>query len=136
MQFREAESCEASTLANYDGYYYDRDRRRPLPVLRLKFDDPARSWLYIDPQRAAIVARYERSGRIDRWLYQGLHHLDFPFLWYARPAWDITVIVLLAGGIFLSCTGVLIGYRRVWTTIVRSRWGESKNFPSKFRPAG
>ncbi len=100
-------------LTNYDGYYYDREERKPLPVLRLKFDDPAHSWLYIDPLRASIVARYERSGRVDRWLYQGLHHLDFPFLWYARPAWDIIVIALLAGGILLSATGVLIGYRRL-----------------------
>jgi len=131
-----AHITDEATLTNYDAYYYDRERRKPLPVLRLKFDDPVGSWLYIDPQRAAIVARYERSGRIDRWLYQGLHHLDFPFLWYARPAWDITVIVLLAGGILLSATGVLIGYRRVWISLLRSRSRESKNFPSKFRPAG
>ena len=105
-------------------------------MLRLKFDDPAQSWLYIDPQRANIVARYERSGRIDRWLYQGLHHFDFPLLWYSRPAWDITVIILLAGGILLSSTGVLIGYRRLRVLAVKTRSRESKSFPSTFRPAG
>ena len=91
-------------------------------------------------KRGALVARYERSGRINRWLYQGLHHLDFPFLWQFRPAWDFVVIVLLAGGIVLSCTGIWIGYRRVQiattrlTARIRSR--ESKSFPSSFRPAG
>jgi len=127
-------------LTGYDAYYYDREWRRPLPVLRVKFDDPQRSWLYIDVQRASLVARYERSGRINRWLYDGLHHLDFPLLWNSRPAWDIVVIVLLAGGIFLSCTGVWIGCRRLrlalgWAASkIRSR--ESRSFPSKFRPAG
>jgi PepSY-associated TM region len=110
---------EQTLLNRYDAYYYDRESRRPLPALRVKFDDPARSWLYIDPQRASIVARYERSGRIDRWLYQGLHHLDFPFLWPFRPLWDIVVIILLAGGILLSSTGVLIGYRRLALTLGR-----------------
>jgi len=131
---------DRALLTAYDAYYYDREWRSPLPVLRVKFDDPQRSWLYIDVQRASLIARYERSGRINRWLYQGLHHLDFPFLWQFRPAWDIIVIVLLAGGIFLSCTGVLIGYRRVQMALggvaskIRSR--ESRSFPSKFRPAG
>ena len=72
---------EQVLLPEYDAYYYDREWRSPLPVLRVKFDDPERSWLYIDIQRGSPVARYERSGRINRWLYQGLHHLDFPFLW-------------------------------------------------------
>jgi hypothetical protein len=130
---------EQVLLERYDAYYYDREWREPLPVLRVKFDDAARSWLYIDPQRASIVARYERSGRIDRWLYHGLHHLDFPFLWQFRPAWDIVVIILLAGGILLSSTGVLIGYRRLRILlgglVFKSRSRESKNFPSKFRPA-
>jgi hypothetical protein len=131
---------EQALLTGYDAYYYDREWRRPLPVLRVKFDDPQRSWLYIDVQRASLVARYERSGRINRWLYEGLHHLDFPFLWPLRPAWDIAVIVLLGGGIFLSCTGVWIGYRRLRIALggaaakIRSR--ESRSFPSKFRPAG
>lgn len=131
---------ERTLLTRYDAYYYDRDWREPLPVLRLKFDDPVRSWLYLDPSRALIVARYERSGRIDRWLYQGLHHWDFPWLWFSRPAWDIIVIALLAGGIFLSGSGVLLGYRRLRISLRRVAAKilrvESKNFRSKFRQAG
>jgi len=104
---------EQSVLGDYDAYYYDRTGGLPLPVLRLKFDDPQASWLYIDPRRGAIVERYESSGRAERWLYHGLHSLDFPFLWRFRPAWDIVVIVLCLGGVFLSITAVVIGYRRL-----------------------
>jgi hypothetical protein len=136
----EGHILDQALLTGCDAYYYDREWRRPLPVLRVKFDDPQRSWLYIDVQRASLVARYERSGRINRWLYEGLHHLDFPFLWASRPAWDIAVIVLLAGGIFLSSTGVWIGYRRLRTALggvaAKNPSRESRSFPSKFRPAG
>ena len=136
----EGHVVEQALLTSYDAYYFDREDRRPLPVLRVKFDDPRGAWLYIDVRRGALVARYERSGRINRWLYEGLHRWDFPFLWSWRPAWDITVIVLLAGGIFLSCTGVWIGYRRLRLALAgaipKSRSRESRSFPSKFRPAG
>ncbi len=104
---------EQTQLDDYDAYYYDRDNVLPLPALRLKFDDPAQSWLYVDPARGAIVERYERSGRVERWLYHGFHSLDFPFLFRSRPAWDIVVIALSLGGIALSITGIVIGYRRL-----------------------
>ena len=110
---------EQTQLTDYDAYYYDRDSRRTLPVLRVKFDDPQASWLYIDPQRGAIAARYERSGRAERWFYHGFHSLDFPFLWRFRPAWDISVIALSLGGIVLSGTGVVLGYRRLRDTLFR-----------------
>ena len=110
---------EETLLSDYDAYYYDRDYRGPLPVLRLKFDDPQRSWLYVDSQRGALAARYERSGRVERWLYHGFHSFDFPFLWRLRPAWDITVIALCLGGFALSGTGVVLGYRRLRGAVLR-----------------
>ena len=36
----------------------------------------------------------ERASRWNRWLYHGFHSLDFPFLYYKRPLWDIVVILL------------------------------------------
>jgi hypothetical protein len=39
-------------VVNADGYYYARWEELALPVLRVKFDDPAQTWLYIDPRRA------------------------------------------------------------------------------------
>jgi hypothetical protein len=110
---------EQATLTDYDAYYYDRDGGAPLPVLRLKFDDPQGSWLYIDPRMGAIVARYERVGRVNRWLYHGLHSWDFPFLWRFRPAWDIVVLALCLGGVFLSATGIVIGYRQLRRSVLR-----------------
>jgi len=47
-----------------------------------------------------------------RWLYQGLHSLDFPFLYFRRPLWDIVAIVLSIGGAVLSVTTMLPALRR------------------------
>jgi hypothetical protein len=53
------------------------------------------------------------GGRWNRWLYHGLHSLDFPFLYNRRPLWDIVLIVLSAGGLVLSATTLVPSWRRL-----------------------
>jgi len=108
-------------LNDYDAYYYDRDRRLSLPVLRVQYADPQRTWLYFDPARAGVVRKEERLTRVNRWLYHGLHSLDFPFLYYKRPLWDIVVIGLSIGGLILSATTLTASWRRVRKAIA-SGW--------------
>ncbi|MDO8680752.1 MAG: PepSY domain-containing protein [Acidobacteriota bacterium] len=100
-------------MDQYDSYYYDRDGRLSLPVLRVRYSDPQQTWLYLDPRRGAIVRKEERLSRINRWIYHGLHSFDFPFLYYHRPLWDIVVIALSLGGMVLSATTMLPAWRRV-----------------------
>jgi hypothetical protein len=100
-------------LDAFDGYYYDPSGTRPLPVLRVRYADPQRTWLYLDPARGAVVQRSEEITRLRRWLYQGLHSLDFPFLYYRRPLWDIVVIGLSIGGLVLSATTMMPAWRRL-----------------------
>jgi hypothetical protein len=104
---------DAVWLDRYDAYYYSRDRRLPLPVLRVRYDDPQATWLYFDPSRGAIARKEERLSRVNRWLYHGLHSLDFPFLYARRPLWDLVVILLSGGGIVLGVTTMAAGWRRV-----------------------
>ena len=111
---------ETELLADYDSYYYSRDREVPLPVLRVKFGDPARTWVYIDPEVNQIVGQVQRNNRIERWLYNGLHSLDFSFWYYKRPLWDIGVILLSLGGAALSGMGVLMGFRRIMRAVTRT----------------
>lgn len=99
-------------LDDYDAYYYDRDRSAPLPVIRIRFGDPDRTQAYVDPRLLEVVGRFTRRQRVERWLYHGLHSLDFPF-WYYSRAWDVVMIALLSGGSVLSAIGVVIGWRRL-----------------------
>ena len=106
-----------SWLDDYDSYYYDRDRHLSLPVLRVRYSDAQRTWLYFDPKHGTIARKEERLTRLNRWLYHGLHSLDFPFLYYRRPIWDIVVILLSVGGIVLSATTLTASWRRVRRTV-------------------
>jgi hypothetical protein len=103
---------EVRLLNRSDAYYYSH-ATLPLPVLRLKFDDRDGTWLYVDPLMSRVVARFTTRERVQRWLYNGLHSLDFPFLYQRRPLWDIVVVTLCLGGAFLSFIGVFIAARRV-----------------------
>ena len=115
--------ADAAWLEDYDAYYYDRDRTLSLPVLRVRYADPQRTWLYLDPRRGAIVRKEERLTRVNRWLYHGLHSLDFPFLYHRRPLWDIVVIALSVGGIVLSATTLVPAVHRLRRHVRRIEGG-------------
>lgn len=100
-------------LTEYDSYYYSRGRQTPLPVLRVRFDDPLQTWVYIDPEMSQVLAQIHRWNRVERWLYSGLHNLDFAFLYDRRPLWDIGMIALCLGGLASSGIGLVMGVRRV-----------------------
>jgi uncharacterized iron-regulated membrane protein len=104
---------ESALLTEYDSYYYSRGRQTPLPVVRVKFDDPAETWVYIDPEMSQVLAEIPRLSRVERWLYNGLHSLDFAFWYDRRPLWDVAMIVLLAGGLTSSVLGMVMGFRRL-----------------------
>jgi len=76
-------------------------------------DDDQRTRYYIDPHTARIVGTYATRNWTSRWLYHGLHSLDFPWLYDHRPAWDIVVIAFMLGGAALSVTSVILAWRVV-----------------------
>jgi hypothetical protein len=100
-------------LDAYDRYYLDRHRRRPLPVILVRVNDPDHTRYYIDPKTARVVAVYSSRSWVTRWLYHGLHSLDFPWLYDHRPAWDIVVITFMLGGAALSITSIVLAWRVV-----------------------
>ena len=105
----------ARRLTEYDAYYLNRSGELPLPVLLLQLNDEAHSRYYIDPKTARIVGSYRSSTEswVNRWLYHGLHSINFPWLYNYRPAWDILVLTLLLGGTSLCVTSVIIGFQLV-----------------------
>ena len=105
--------ADLRTASEYDRYYLDRRGRLPLPVLLARLNDSDRSRFYIDPRTARIVGSYNASEWNSRWLYHGLHSLDFPWLYNHRPAWDVVVITFMLGGTALSVTSVVLAWRVV-----------------------
>jgi PepSY-associated TM region len=112
-----APALESTLLREYDAYYYSREGRSPLPVVRVKLDDPEKTWLYVDPDTTQISGRISRVNRIERWLYAGLHTFDFPVLYARRPLWDAVLVVVCLGGALVSGLGVLMGARHVFRSL-------------------
>ena len=100
-------------LSAYDAYWYPQGDERPLPALRLVFDDPAVTWLHVDPRDGSLLNRLDRSGRINRWLFSAPHRLDIPGLTLRPSARQASqwLLNLLGGGIAL--TGLVAGARRL-----------------------
>jgi hypothetical protein len=105
------EAVETRIVEQYDVYYLDRTRRRPLPVILALMHDAEETRYYIDPKTATVVGNYRSSNWTRRWLYQGLHSLNFPFLYNYRPLWDIVVIGFMLGGTALSITSLVLAWR-------------------------
>ncbi|CAA0104243.1 Uncharacterised protein [Zhongshania aliphaticivorans] len=105
-----------TVLSRYDNYYFSRHPERggkPLPVLRVVFNDDANTWFHIDMSSGKLLNKSTSINRAYRWLYNGLHSWDFIWLWERRPLWDIVVISFSLGGLSLSLFGVVVGWRRI-----------------------
>ena len=111
--------AEFRMMAEYDAYYLDRRRRRPLPVLAVHLKDTGGTRYYIDPKTARVVGTYNTRSWMSRWLYHGLHSLDFPWLYQYRPLWDLVVITFMVGGAALCVTSLILAWRVVERTLAR-----------------
>lgn len=103
---------QAELLTEPDDYYYSHHREATFPVLRVRFALPEAPVFYVDPAQGRLVGYVDRDKRWDRWLFNGLHQLDFAFL-RTRPVWDVVVIVLCLLGFALTFSGLVLSWRRL-----------------------
>lgn len=89
----------------------------PPGTIRIKFDDPAQTWLHVDAESGTILSVMDRSRRLYRWFFNALHSLDIPGLVNKRPWWDAVMLLLLLLGFAFSTTGVIIGIKRLKTKL-------------------
>jgi len=106
-------------LDEYDSYYYPRHHQglveKPLPVVAVQLADEAGTRFYLDPQDGRLLARLDRSRRVYRWLYSGLHHWDFGWL-YQRPIWDVWMLTWVGFGLVLGASSLVVGWKRLVKT--------------------
>jgi len=113
-------AMQVQQLEAYDFYYYARAEQsmlghleKRLPVLRVRFDDPAQTWLHLDLYTGEVLGQLDQPRRVSRWLFALLHSWDWLPLLTRRPLWDGWMIVLSLGGLVLSVSGVVMGWRRL-----------------------
>lgn len=107
-------------LDDYDFHYYARAEHsmlghleRPLPALRVRFADPAQTWLHLDPATGTLLGQTSQPQRASRWLFALLHSWDWLPLLQRRPLWDGWMWLGSLGGIVISVSGVVLGWRRL-----------------------
>lgn len=80
--------------------------------LRVSVKDGVNTAVYVNPVTGKVIEVMDTSRRAYRWLYFGLHTLDFPFL-SNDAVWKLLMLVLLAVGFAFSVTGITLGWRRL-----------------------
>ncbi len=112
---------QSDWLTRYDNFYhqtttsFELGRHKPayvLPVLRVRYNDANQTWLYFTPSLGQMV-KFDKRDRANRWIYYGLHAMDWPGLFQRRPLWDIVTIALLSGLVAISVTTMLPAFRRL-----------------------
>jgi hypothetical protein len=109
---------ERGMLREEDAYYFSHHDQVALPVYRIIANDAENTRYYLDPTSGALLGRADSSSRWHRWLFAGLHRIDFAAWLRTRPAWDIIVITLMLGGLAGSATGVYLAVRRIRSDVV------------------
>jgi hypothetical protein len=105
-------------LNEEDAYYFSHHNEVALPVYRIIANDAENTRYYLDATSGALLQRADSTSRWHRWLFAGLHRLDFAAWLRTRPVWDIIVITLMLGGLAGSATGVYLAVRRIRSDVV------------------
>lgn len=110
---RGAKVVQIERITTPDAYWYEAGKPPRLPVYRVRFDDPADTWLHIDPRTGQLLGSLDSRGRAYRWLFDLLHKWDFNALTLHRPLWDIVLWAFSLAGLVTSASGVWIGVKRL-----------------------
>jgi uncharacterized iron-regulated membrane protein len=108
----DADISQETMLSEEDSYYFRGNDSIALPIYRVILNDRDRTRYYIDPRTGALVQHVDRNGRWYRWLFGGLHRVDFARWVRARPVWDIVVLILMMGGLSLAVAGAYLAAAR------------------------
>jgi uncharacterized iron-regulated membrane protein len=107
--------AEQGLMRDEDNYYFSRRRRDEVttPVYRVILNDEERTRYYLSSETGELVARADATIRMQRWLFSGLHHINFTAWLRWRPLWDIVVLTLMLGGLGVTATGCWLAIRRI-----------------------
>ncbi|OCX91256.1 MAG: sodium:proline symporter [Pseudomonas sp. CO183] len=107
-------------LEQKDFHYYARSEPslyshlpRRLPLLRVRFDDPAATWLHLDPYSGTVIEQLDQRRRAVRWVFKLLHSWDWLPLLQRPLLRDGLLLASSAGMLLIAISGVLLGWRRL-----------------------
>jgi uncharacterized iron-regulated membrane protein len=130
--------AEQGMMQGEDDYYFSRRRRDDvtLPAYRVILNDEEQTRYYLSPETGELLARADATNRMSRWLFSGLHHINF-FEWLRwRPLWDVVVLTLMLGGLGVTATGCWLAIRRIRSDVAMLfRWRRRSPAPEPTMPS-
>ncbi len=102
-----AHTYTISNLKTSD-YYYTPEKNS---VAKVVFEDNNKTWAYIDATNPIKLHTINKSERVSRWLYKGLHTFKFPVLKEIDWLRKLLLIVVIIFGTIISFTGVVLSYK-------------------------
>ncbi len=107
-KFKE-ENYTISELKESDNYFNPRKRT----TAKIVFDDSNKTWAYITAENPQKLYTYNKSNRLLRWLYTGLHSFRVPGL--SEIGWlrKTLLIIISIFGVIISLTGVVLSYKYI-----------------------
>ena len=91
------------------------------PLTRIVLADRAATWVEIEDGTGQIKTLLDRSRRIYRWVYYGMHTFDLPFLSSHDTLRKTLILCLLLCGEGLILTGLMLGVKKL-RRIRSKRW--------------
>ena len=106
-------------VAADDVYGHLREGSLPEATLRIVLNDVDETWIHVNLDDGRIISVMDRSRRMYRWLFNGIHSLDLPGLANKRPLWDVLMVLFMIAGFMFSITGVVIAYRKLVRLLIK-----------------
>jgi hypothetical protein len=106
--------CKASVLIQPGDEYATLSSTPRAPVFRAACGE---DWFHIDGANGSVIEQLDGSRRAYRWLFNGLHTLNFPMLMRHPLLRTVLIVVLCGCGFVFSVSGIVIACRRL-----RSLW--------------
>lgn len=80
-------------------------------LVRVNWPSNPELTVYVDRASAQVTAVYDSRERLERWLYHGLHNLDFPALYRHPDLWLLLILALLSGGTVVTLSACRLALR-------------------------
>ena len=97
-------------MDHYDNYYASLNDKYELPIYRISAQDKESSRIYISPTTGE-TRYYSLNGRVKKWLYPFCHNLRSKFFSEHSTVRLVAMLTLVLGGLVVSVTGVVMGWR-------------------------
>lgn len=109
-KFSDTVAYKSTFITETDGYY---NVNAPLSVLRFELNDADNTWIYIDTNNPSFLPSLNKSQRLRRWLYHGLHTFDIPYLFKHQTLRKGILILVLIFLSVITITGSILSVKYI-----------------------